>query len=54
MTSVQRNALATELIKIALNPDKMRALLDNLEQRDVTALYQIDRAIKDLGLTRNL
>ena len=54
MTTAEINNLGTELINIALNPDRMRALLQIVNADDPIALQTISDAINEAGLTRNL
>lgn len=54
MSESDRSALATELIKVALNPDRLRALLRIVDHDDPGCLVAMESAIHEMGLTRNL
>ena len=54
MTGISRDHLATELVRIALNPDRLRALLAKVEEEDPMALDSLDKAVRRLDLTRNM
>lgn len=54
MTAAEINFLATELVHVALNPDRLRAVLRVADADDPGCLSAIADAIKETGATRNM
>lgn len=54
MSTAELNQLGTELINIAVNPDRLRALLTIVNADDPASLDVFRDAIDESGMSRNL